>query len=413
MTTATLGSALRTGFQRWQFWLLLLIIGILSVALLQAMREQDMDRYGLENTSLDGYAALAQVLEDHEVTLHPAASSEIAAEMMDDLPDAPLVVLSTGEVPDEAFLDELRRGSSRDVLLISETTELPSVLFPDGEVTFAGTQAGGGPAASATVELGEQCAVPAAQNAGSIEATGTLFHSDYPGCFTGFEDSQGPAQLLLDTPNGILFGAPDAFSNSEITQAGNAALALWLFGQHEDLIWYTPMGLDTLASDDWASPTDFLPGWVLPLAWWLLLCALVLMFVNGRRAGPIVSEPLPVQVPSAETAEGRGRMYQRANAVNASAQTLRSAHLIRIARLLRLGAGANQSSITAAAARHLRRDPAELAGLLAQEPKNNAELVAYAQALATLEDQARQAVLTQHTRTQQSPSQQGKNTSND
>ncbi|GAA1136737.1 DUF4350 domain-containing protein [Nesterenkonia lutea] len=398
-TTATLGSALRSGFQRWQFWLLLLVLGLLSVVLVQAMSEEDTDRYGLENTSLDGYAALAQVLQDEGVTLRTASSAQVAEELMQEHPEAPLVVLSTGEVPAQGFLDQLREGADREVVLLTESPELVDALYPEGEVSYAGAHAGGGPLEAATLDAGAQCAVPAAVNAGQVQAPGALFHSHDPGCFTGFEDDSGQAQILVETSAGVLFGSPEAFSNHDITSAGHAALALWLFGGRDELIWYTPMGLDAMSSEDWASPTDLLPGWVVPLAWWLLLCAVVLMLVMGRRPGPVVGEPLPVQVPAAETAEGRGRMYQSANAVQASAQTLRSAHLIRLSRLLRLGSAPQQSGIVEAVARQVHRDPAEIARLFAEQPRSNAELVAHAQALKMLEDDAQHAVLTQHTRT--------------
>ncbi len=428
MTTATLGSAVRTSFQRWQFWLLLLVLGLLSVLLVQAMAEEDMDRYGLENTSLDGYAALAQVLEDQGVNLHPAASAQTAEELLQEHPEAALVVLSRGDVPNEQFLAQLREVSDRPVVLLDESAQLVNALFLESEVSYAGAHAGGGPVEDATLAAGGQCSIPGAVTAQDLRAPGALFYSEDPGCFTGFEDGSGPAQALVETPAGLLFGAPEAFSNHDIAQAGNAALALSLFGEREELIWYTPMGLDAMGAEEWASPTDLLPGWVIPLAWWLLLCALVLMLVMGRRPGPVVGEPLPVRVPGAETAEGRGRMYQSANAVEASAQTLRSAHLIRLARLLRLGAAPEESSILEAAARQVHRDPAEVSALVARRPRNNAELVGYAQALASLEQETEHAVLTAHTRARAAParpenaeatpktqpdSQQGKNSSND
>lgn len=394
-TTATLGSTLRNGFQRWQFWLLLLLLGILSAVFIQALGDEDLDRFGLQNTSLDGYAALAEVLADHEVQIHPAHSAEMTRDLLSEHPDAPLVVLSTGDVPDDAFIERLRDGRQRPVLLISEGPELIGALHPDGPASYAGAHPGGG--SGSALQVGAQCPVDAAVNADTVQAPGALFYGDGQGCFTGFSDDTGDAQMLIETDAGVFFGAPAAFTNQNITVAGHAALALWLFGAEEDLIWYTPMGLDTLDDQEWASPMDFLPDWVIPLAGWLLLCALVMMLVLGRRPGPVVGEPLPVQVPAAETAEGRGRMYQSANAVAASAQTLRSAHLIRLARLLRLGASPPQASIIDAAARQIGRDPAQLEGLLARRPRSNSGLVAYAQALAQLEDEVQHAALSRHT----------------
>jgi len=62
--------------------------------------------------------------------------------------------------------------------------------------------------------------------------------------------------------------------------------------------------------------------------------------VRARRLGPPVPEPLPVLVPAAEAVTGRGRLYERISAREASLDALRSAVISRLARVLDPMAGA-------------------------------------------------------------------------
>src|SRR5690606_41722785 len=52
---------------------------------------------------------------------------------------------------------------------------------------------------------------------------------------------------------------------------------------------------------------------VVLLAWW-----------QGRRLGPLVTEPLPVVVRASETVEGRGRLYRSRRARDRAAEALRT-----------------------------------------------------------------------------------------
>ena len=171
---------------------------------------------------------------------------------------------------------------------------------------------------------------------------------------------------------------------------GHAALALQMLGQREELVWYTPSGADSAGDGQWASPTELLPGWAIPLSVWLLICGLLLMLVHGRRHGPVIVEPLPVEVPASEAAEGRARMYQNADAVHASARTLRAAALLRLARTLRLGSSPAEAVIIEAAARHSGRSVQETQRLFdITHIRRNTDLVRFGQQLADFEDDLR------------------------
>lgn len=396
-TVSGAGTAARSALARWQFWIVLLLVGVVAAAGMQLLDTEDAETYGLANTDLDGYAALASVLDEEGVDVHRAYSAQTAAELMEEHGDASVVVLARGFAPDEEFVSELgqQHRDGREVLWMSDRSFVLANALGDELQTGPQipTQAAGTPT---TVEASEACAAEAALTAQSIQTSGTSLQAE-SGCFrveSPAEDAAG-GYVLTQTSSGWAFTAPDAFTNQNITEAGNAALALGVLGadgasEGEDLIWYTPAGADLAGSEQWSSPTDHLPEWFWPLAWWLLICAAVAMLVAGRRWGPVVSEPLPVSVPASESAHGRGRLYQRSNEVTATARTLRSAHLLRLGRLLRLGPAPEAEIIAAAAARASGWDDQAVRELLiSPEVRGNSQLSSYAQQLARLENDVR------------------------
>lgn len=409
-TAASAGSASRSAFARWQFWLLLLGVGLLAGLLMQLVATDDAEIHGLGNTDLDGYAAVASVLEDEGVNIHRAYSAEAARELITEHPEAGVVVMMRDVVPEERFVTELEaiHDIGREVLWISGD---PQLL----EITLGGTAGPSIPVGAAgtaqAIEAGEACEIPAARTAETIQSPGTSWVPEsatgqdcFPVSGEDAGEDQATGHVLTQTPQGLVFTAPEAFTNQHIVEEGNAALALGLLAGTDaaaqsggdgsgELIWYTPSGADAVGSEDWASPLDFLPDWLWPLMGWLLICAVIAMFAAGRRVGPVVTEPMPVSVPAAESAEGRGRLYQQANATAAAAQSIRSAHLLRLARLLRLGRAPHVQTIAEAASRATGRTTKEIAELL-QTPaiSSNPELVAYAQAMTQLEADVRSAV---------------------
>ena len=103
-------------------------------------------------------------------------------------------------------------------------------------------------------------------------------------------------------------------SNGLIDDEGNAALTLRVLGSTPTLVWYQPTAEDLAVTSGPVDPRSLLPGFVDPLMFWLLVTALIAILWRSRRLGPLVTEPLPVVVRSAETAAGRARLYQDAGA---------------------------------------------------------------------------------------------------
>jgi hypothetical protein len=183
----------------------------------------------------------------------------------------------------------------------------------------------------------------------------------------------------------VVLGSTAVISNRFLEANGNAALTLRTLGSQRHLIWYLPGPGDLRGSTAPKTLAELAPAWTAFVAPWLIVVALVAMLWRGRRLGPLVFEPLPVVVKSAETAEGRARLYHEAHDVARAADTLRAGTLVRLAAALRIGPAADFVDVAAAAARHLDSSLPEMLRILQHHPGTEAELVRWAQDLVTLE----------------------------
>ncbi|GIF66090.1 hypothetical protein Ais01nite_41250 [Asanoa ishikariensis] len=139
---------------------------------------------------------------------------------------------------------------------------------------------------------------------------------------------------------------------------------------------------------DSASITDAFPPWVWAMLATLAAALLLLLLWAGRRLGPAVTEPLPVEVRSGETVLGRGRLYQRAKARGPAAEVLRHAARKRIEPALGLDSEHTPADVVAAVAARTGRDPAQVDGLLyGRIPAHDDELLDLARGLHTLADE--------------------------
>ena len=117
--------------------------------------------------------------------------------------------------------------------------------------------------------------------------------------------------MVAEREGAVLFGAGEALTNDQVLRADNAAVALRLLGQDDELVWYVPT-YDDLAGDDETGLGPLLPRWIEPGLWLVLVAAVVLVIWRARRLGPLATEPLPVVVKAIETTRSRGRLYRRA-----------------------------------------------------------------------------------------------------
>jgi hypothetical protein len=116
-----------------------------------------------------------------------------------------------------------------------------------------------------------------------------------------------------------------------------------------------------------------------------------------------------VIVPASETAVGRARLYERTGQHGAAARALRSATLLRLSRVLRLGHGASVEALVSAAARTTGREPLQVASVLdVSHVATGRDLVAAGRALLDLEDAVHAALTTDHAAAEQATDSDGR-----
>jgi hypothetical protein len=183
-----------------------------------------------------------------------------------------------------------------------------------------------------------------------------------------------------------VLGTTTALTNQSITNDGNAALALGVFGSAKRLVWYRP---------SFADHAGVVADGVLPAPPWVVLTAILTALVviaaavwRGRRLGPIVVERMPVTVRSSETLDGRARLYQRASARTHALDMLRIGSISRLGVLCGLPTVATVDAVIGAVAAVTGRTAPALRGLLLDEvPTSDAQLVRLSDDLRLLEDE--------------------------
>jgi hypothetical protein len=253
-------------------------------------------------------------------------------------------------------------------------------------------------------------------------ASGIALESCYQGSLTVLR--RGASQVTL-------VGADDPFRNDRIGEHGNAALATALLGTAPVVIWLDlhhpekrPGYVDNpaLAAGSPAPPSlgpgspdpDFplpdgtatrrpkggqnsnktdernplwraFPPWVFAAVALIALAAVLLALARARRLGGPVAEPLPVTVRATETAEGRGRLYQRARARGPAARSLREHGRRQAGHLLGLGRDPEPATLVPAIAGATGWPPETVATLLyGPDPDDDRALVRLAVEIETL-----------------------------
>jgi hypothetical protein len=203
----------------------------------------------------------------------------------------------------------------------------------------------------------------------------------------------GAGMLAIARPNHfvVIVGSSRVWTNARLGHNGDAALALGLLSTQPSLVWVLPRPATQSPADrEHKSLFKLLPD---RLLWALLQLVVVVVLValwRGRRLGPVVGEPLPVVVPSAETVRGRARLLRAARARGAAASELRTATVRRVSEGLGLGPDAPPAAVVAGVSAHADRTSGEIEALLfGDEPRDDVDLVALANALVDLESTMR------------------------
>lgn len=242
--------------------------------------------------------------------------------------------------------------------------------------------------AQAAVSIDGGAPVPG--TAATAVTTPLLLFKGAQTCFMPPGSAADGGGFLASNSAGDIFalGNPGVLINQNLANQGNSALTFRLLGSKPQLLWYTATVKDLPVATTPPSLAELTPKWIFPAALWLLLVAVLGMVWRGRRNGPLVTEPLPVIVKSAETLVGRARLYQDARALDMATATLRHATLTRLARTLRLGNGADSAAVVQVVAEATGRKQPDLQALLyGTVPANEKQMLSMAVELTALEEE--------------------------
>ncbi|MEV7972734.1 DUF4350 domain-containing protein [Cellulomonas sp. NPDC089187] len=380
-TTAATRAAGR--WQRWR-WVLVavLVAAVAGVAALLPEPRTSATPLAPDNPTDSGGRALAQVLGDQGVEVEYVRTS--AAAVAAARPGSTLMVTSDLALSRDQV--EALAGTAADLVLL-DSPALASAAT-DGRMSFTTT----GPALARHTA---QCADPDARAAGAVRAggaasTGVTGPWSSTLCFPLDDGSHVYGSWSQDDRRIDLIGDALLFSNSRVTEEGNAALALRVLGRHDHLVWYIP-ALDDLGAQPEpgaSTVTSLLPPQALPLGLLSLVVLLTAAIWRGRRLGPVVAERLPVVVRAAETTRGRARLYRRGRAHGHAAAALRAGAADRCARRLGVPSSAAPEHLIDALVRATGRDATTLGALLyGPPPTDDAGLRTLARQLDDLESE--------------------------
>lgn len=359
-------------WRRLRLWLVLAVV-VLTVVAVAALYDSRTERGALDPDAPtpDGARALAVLLRDHGTTVtevDQVSTALATARGGDTTIMVPFPgLLGTGTLGELSGLP-----ASVRVVLVEPDPFTVEDLDLDVELTaaepFADVRRPG-------------CELPEAVSAGDAEVD-KLRYDAPSGAVRCYRDSlvvveDGGAEI-------VLLGAADPLTNAKLDEHGNAALSLGLLSAHDRVLWLLPTGPEAQPGRP-VGLLEILPPWVGASALLLMAAGVLAAFWRGRRLGAPIAEPLPVVVRSAETVEGRARLYRRARAAPEAYEALRSGAFARLLPALGLGTEPDYRAVVEAVAARSGRPAGEvLAVLYGPPPTDDAALVAAADLLDTV-----------------------------
>lgn len=383
-------SARQVAGRRWRSarGVVAVILAMAVVAVILAALRPSTSPEALDPASAkrDGSRALAEILRQHGTRVTVARNA--AGAVAEAGPGTTTVVTRTERLT-EHDLALLGRAPG-DLLLVQPTSYALNDLAPQVRPS--------GPGHEETADPG--CALPVASLAGRV-----AFHESEtykvigPGivCYkTGYGDAR-VVQVQTGMHTVTVLGSAAPLTNRHLAEEGNAALAMNLAGTGSSVVWLVPDLPKTGSGAGQRSLGDLLPFGVKLFFLELLVAVMLVALWRARRLGPVVAEALPVVVRSAETVEGRARLYRAGRARDRASDALRSGARERLVPLLGLPRSSAQDPSTAqeivtAVARRTTYDETYVgAALYGPEPLDDAGLIALTDVLDDLERQVRQS----------------------
>jgi hypothetical protein len=362
--------------------LALVVLGVVLALLQPKVRPEFLDP---DSPGQQGTRALVEITRQHGTPVTVTRSVSAAAETLSANPDAVLVIARSERLlpADLATL----RALPGDRLLLEPTSETLEALAPG--VTPEGISSG---------TSGPGCSLPAATAAGQvglIDAQNYTAPAGATKCYFG-DGRPSLVQLPVNGANVTVLGAGAPFTNERLAEDGNAALGMNLLGSRSSAIWLLPEPPPPSAGGR-QSFTQLVPFGVKLAVLQIVIAVVLLALWRARRLGPVVVEPLPVVVRSAEAVEGRARLYRSRRAADRAALALRTGALERLTAMLGMPKSAAAdpamaTEIIAGIAAHTGEAHAAIgAALYGPPPVDDAELVRLSGYLDELERQVRSA----------------------
>jgi hypothetical protein len=345
--------------------------------------------YAPDNPEQGGGMAVAEVLKDQGVRItHVTTVAEAVAAAG---PDSTLLVTPNPSYFAEDQISSLNGTDADLVVLGADFSMVEAVTRNTVDSTYGEAD---GPVAP-------RCDDPAAQAAGDLALRPGLYDassgSDAVRPVLCWPDGTGAyAYARLDFPDRsvTVVDDPAVLRNGSVLEDGNSALALWMLGQHEHLVWLVPNPMDVSTGDDDPTPAErgqvneLMPPGSAPVALIAVLAAVLLALWRVRRMGPLVVENLPVLVRSAEATRGRARLYRAARARGHAAAGLRASTADRIASRLGLARSSDAPTVVDAVVAATNRPSQQVADLLyGPPPADDAALAELVRRLDILESE--------------------------
>jgi hypothetical protein len=384
---AVAGRRFRAGRGIVLFILILVALSIILALLRPTIKGGYLDP---ESASPDGGRALAEITRQHGTSVSVSRTARDAVSKM--TADTTLVVVRSDRLT-QSGIDTLAASTVGDVVLIEPTRATLTGLAPS---VVAASQADGpaDPGCSLASLAGEVDFGPSV----TYEVTGTAAGTQ--SCYLSDpsdDDDRLPrlVQVGINPQRTVtVLGSGSPFTNKDLAKDGNAALGMNLLGAHSQAVWLLP-DLPAAGSTDDKSFLDLVPGGVILFFWQLAIAVVVIALWRMRRLGPVVTERQPVAVRSAETVEGRARLYRAARARDRAASALRESARERLVPLLGLprSAAADPASgpeiVTLVTTRSGLDQPTSMWALYGSDPMDDLELIRLTETLDDLERRVR------------------------
>jgi hypothetical protein len=360
----------RSAWRRVRVWVVLAAIALLGAAVVTSLSRGgssgDLDPNSAQPS---GSKALAQVLAHYGIRVERVTSADDAAAA-----DAGAGVVVVA--PDDYSAAQLQRIGA----LAGRV-----VLMAPGDAALRALAPGVTAGVSRSGPTDPACRLPGALATGPVDLPAPT--STY---LAGATDATCYGGALIVAGRVAIVGSQDLLRNDTLDGAGIAALDVNTISADRTLtrvLWLMPGsgGGATAARSVW----QLFPGGAHRAFVWLIVLGVLLVLWRARRLGPVVTEPLPVVVRSAEVVEGHGRLYRRAGARDRAAAALRGGTAHRLSPHLGLHRRTPLPRLAEATALRCGRTPDDVLTLLGgAAPPDDAALLRLAGELDALESAA-------------------------